>query len=150
MVIATYKSGLLHTKAYRIIHTHTSAVLDEHNLSMPEWTLLGLLLEYKNGIRLSDIASNLDVEPPFATNLVDQLEKKGLVARLEDSKDHRAKRIVLTPKGKLLVPKVESLVKERMKKLFKGAWYPEIMTYINVLKAIIANDERLTKGNISL
>lgn len=148
-MIATYTSGLLQTKAYRVIHAHLSQVLEEHELSMPEWTLIGLLLEYKKGIRLSDIASKLDVEPPFATNLVEQLVKKGIVLREEDGKDHRAKKIVLSPKGKLLLPKVESLAKERMKKLLKGVWYPEVATHLNVLKAIIANDERLTKGNIS-
>lgn len=148
-MIATYTSGLLQTKAYRVIHTHLSQVLEEHELSMPEWTLLGLLSEHKNGTRLSEIATYLDVEPPFATNLVEQLVKKGIVLREEDSKDHRAKRIVLAPKGKALLPKVESLAKERMKKLLKGVWYPEVATHMNVLKAIIANDERLTKGAVS-
>ncbi len=148
-MIATYTFGLLQTKAYRVIHSHLSQVLDEHDLSMPEWTLLGLLSEHKNGVRLSEIASGLDVEPPFATNLVEQLVKKGIVLRQEDSKDHRAKLIVLSQKGKTVFPKVEKLAQERMKKLLKGVWYPEVATHINVLKAIIANDERLTKGAFS-
>lgn len=145
-MIATYISGLIQTKAQRILYSHMSNVLKEYDLSLPEWTLIGLLYESKEGFRLNDIAIKLDVEPPFATNLVDQLEEKDWVTKKEESTDHRAKRIVITSKGKLLLPTIEGLVKERMKKLFKGVWYPEVATYINVLKAVIANDERLTKG----
>lgn len=145
-MIATYISGLIQTKAQRILHFHMSNVLEEYDLSLPEWTLIGLLAKTKEGFRLSDIAIKLDVEPPFATNLVDQLEEKEWVIKKEEAVDHRAKRIIITSKGKLLLPTIEGLVKERMKKLFKGVWYPEVVTYMNVLKAVIANDQRLTKG----
>ncbi len=54
-------------------------------------------------LRLTDIGRALLVQPPSVTSVVDRLERLALVARRAAASDHRAKEVVLTPKGRRLV-----------------------------------------------
>jgi len=51
------------------------------------------------GLRLKDLAERLRIAPRSATEVVDQLQGKGLVERRPDLADRRATRIVLTEGG---------------------------------------------------
>jgi len=51
------------------------------------------------GMRLKDLADRLRIAPRSATEVVDQLEAKGLVERGPDPSDRRATLIALTPAG---------------------------------------------------
>lgn len=53
----------------------------------------------EDGMRLKDIAERLRIAPRSATEVIDQLEAKGLVERRPDPDDRRATRISLTPAG---------------------------------------------------
>lgn len=53
----------------------------------------------EEGLRLKDIAGRLRIAPRSATEVIDQLEAKGLVERRPDPADRRATRIKLTPEG---------------------------------------------------
>ncbi|MDQ3238974.1 MAG: MarR family transcriptional regulator [bacterium] len=134
-MLSTYKTGLLQAKAYRILKNYLSRNLDEYNLTMPEWALLGSIYE-KESMKLTEIAKLLDVEAPYATNLAEQLQKKGLVIRAESSDDRRVKRISLTKKGALLVPVVERNIKNAMRTIYNSVTQDELGVYIKVLQAI--------------
>ncbi|MBB5750385.1 MarR family winged helix-turn-helix transcriptional regulator [Micrococcus sp. TA1] len=51
------------------------------------------------GLRLKDLAERLRIAPRSATEVVDQLQDRGLVERRPDPADRRATRIVLTGDG---------------------------------------------------
>ncbi|WP_313815768.1 MarR family transcriptional regulator [Citricoccus sp.] len=53
----------------------------------------------EEGLRLKDIADRLRIAPRSATEVIDQLEAKGLVERRADPSDRRATRISLTEAG---------------------------------------------------
>ena len=53
----------------------------------------------EEGMRLKDLAERLRIAPRSATEVVDQLQAKGLVGRQPDPVDRRATRIVLTEEG---------------------------------------------------
>lgn len=53
----------------------------------------------EEGMRLKDLAERLRIAPRSATEVVDQLQAKGLVGRQPDPADRRATRIVLTEEG---------------------------------------------------
>ena len=69
--------------------------------------LLKLLLE-KDGLFIKDIVLELDIRPSSASQLVNKLLGKGLVDRLVDDSDRRAKRIVLTEKGKACAEQIKN------------------------------------------
>ena len=56
-----------------------------------------------NGVRVGEIARNLGVKVPSATEQIIKLEKAGLVRREADPDDSRAVRVVLTPEGRTAV-----------------------------------------------
>ncbi|MDI3331663.1 MAG: MarR family winged helix-turn-helix transcriptional regulator [Micrococcus sp.] len=55
--------------------------------------------EGAEGLRLKDLAERLRIAPRSATEVVDQLQDRGLVERRPDPADRRATRIVLTEDG---------------------------------------------------
>lgn len=61
-----------------------------------------------DGARLSELAERLAVTPSTASESVSALERKGLVERLRDPSDRRARRIVLTDAGKVFAAEAET------------------------------------------
>tara|TARA_Y100001956_G_scaffold62512_1_gene62576 strand:- start:7392 stop:7802 length:411 start_codon:yes stop_codon:yes gene_type:complete len=65
-------------------------------LSFNEYDYLKLIEEHQQGIRITDLADEMKVTKPSASNMVARLEKKGLVKRVSCAEDGRAKRVKLT------------------------------------------------------
>ncbi|MFB0835763.1 MarR family winged helix-turn-helix transcriptional regulator [Arthrobacter halodurans] len=57
-------------------------------------------------LRLSELAERLRIAPRSATEVVDQLEARGLVARAPDPRDRRATLVSLTAEGRALTERV--------------------------------------------
>jgi DNA-binding MarR family transcriptional regulator len=57
-----------------------------------------------DGTRLSDLAAQAQVTKPTAAFLVDQLEKAGLVERVPDPTDGRARLVRITARGRKTLP----------------------------------------------
>lgn len=142
MNLPTYKSGLLQVKAYRILQLRVTNTLAKFGLSTNEWAILGYLSENKDGKRLSEFASLLQVEAPFITALSETLEKKKLVVRHPHPQDKRAKLLFLTTAGRSLVPQVESSIREKLSNLLQGVSAEELRSYQKVLEAIISNSPK--------
>ena len=79
-------------------------------ISGAQWGILRQLhraeQEGHDGLRLSDLGKRLLVRPPSVTNLVDRLERAGLVARSTAIRDQRAKHVKMTGAGRELVARV--------------------------------------------
>ena len=57
-----------------------------------------------HGTRLSDLAAQAQITKPTAGFIVDQLEKAGLVERVPDPTDGRARLVVITDRGRETIP----------------------------------------------
>lgn len=57
-------------------------------------------LDYRDGMRLTDLAEGAGMAPQSIGELVDQLEDLGMVERRPDPDDRRAKRVYVTEKAK--------------------------------------------------
>ncbi|BBM63910.1 MarR family winged helix-turn-helix transcriptional regulator [Vibrio alfacsensis] len=66
------------------------------NLSFNEFDYLRVIHVNPQGIRITDLAEELQVTKPSVSNMVDRLERKGLVKRVPCNEDARAKRVILT------------------------------------------------------
>jgi DNA-binding MarR family transcriptional regulator len=72
--------------------------MKQDGLSMPQ--IYALMYLYHEGqTRISDIAGLMDVGKAAASQLVDRMVQQGLVERVEDESDRRAKKIRLLPKS---------------------------------------------------
>ena len=70
-------------------------------LSAAQLSTLKMLLD--DGVRVGEIARNLGVRVPSATEQIIKLERAGLARREPDPKDSRAVRVVLTADGRAAV-----------------------------------------------
>ncbi|MHA7223224.1 MarR family winged helix-turn-helix transcriptional regulator [Arthrobacter sp. RHLT1-20] len=70
-------------------------------LSTAQLSTLKMLLD--NGIRVGEIARNLGVKVPSATEQIIKLERAGLVRREADPDDSRAVRVRITAAGRVAV-----------------------------------------------
>jgi len=79
------------------------------DLSMPQFGIL-MRLYHEEVCGITDISRHMGVTNAAVSQLIDRLVEKQLIERSEDPADRRAKKIVLTPKGRELV---ESGAKQR-------------------------------------
>lgn len=66
------------------------------SLSFNEFDYLRVIQDYPEGIRITDLAEEMKVTKPSASNMVARLQKKGLVQRVACHEDGRSKRVTLT------------------------------------------------------
>ncbi|MBJ6725046.1 MarR family winged helix-turn-helix transcriptional regulator [Geomesophilobacter sediminis] len=71
-----------------------------------------------DGVRQKDLAASLGLEGPSLVRLLGTLVAKGLVARIEDERDRRAKQLSLTDRGRAVVHQIRAVVEELEETLF--------------------------------
>lgn len=140
MTVPTYESAILQVKAYRILQANVRNALKKYKINPTEWSIVGIIYQQKNGIRLSEIANMLDIDRPLITIIANNLEKKELIDRVDHPKDKRAKLLFLTSKAKLLLPVIEKELQVKLIKLLNGLTVEELNTYKKVLETIVANN----------
>ncbi len=73
----------------------------EMGLRVPEWRVLACLFD-QDGLMITQLARLSLMEQSRMTRIVDQMEKRGLVARRSDEGDGRRVRVHLTREGQAL------------------------------------------------
>ncbi len=87
--------------------------MKQDGLSMPQiYTLM--YLYHEGEVRISEIGVLMDVGKAAASQLVDRLVQQGLVERVEDERDRRAKNIRLLPKSLALIEKGLEVQRKQM------------------------------------
>ena len=96
------------------VEARLEAALSPTGLSMAKLAVLHVLVEAQEPLPLSDLAERQHCVRSNITQLVDRLEKDGLVRRRSDATDHRSVRAVLTPVGRQAYAKaVRALAQEQ-------------------------------------
>lgn len=85
------------------------------------------------------IAFIIQKDKNSVTQFIDNLEKKGLVARSVAKEDRRVNNIVVTSEGMALKDSTKQLAIETMEKALKGIDEDDLLTFVDVLKKICAN-----------
>lgn len=97
-----------------------------------------------SGLRVSDIASGLGVTASSVTQIVTDLETRGLVARTMDPLDRRVVRVSLTPEGSRLLDEARHPYIEKMGSLARHLGREKSKTLIGLLAEV---DDFLLKEN---
>ena len=85
--------------AYWALHRRTDESLAKRSVTANQFVLLALLME-EDGISQQDLVLRASSDPSTIRAMLVLLEKKGLVARNEHSRDGRALSVTLTHKGR--------------------------------------------------
>lgn len=139
MNIPTYLSGQIQSKAYRVLRIHVTDSLAQYDLNPTQWSLLGVVFEARDGIRLAKVAHILGVKAPLITNMAKELIRRGLIKKVDHHSDARAKLLVIELKGKLVIERVEAALRQELGSLLKGVSQEDLNSYQKVLEAIIKN-----------
>lgn len=85
------------------------------------------------GTRQKDLAESLGIKGSSLVRLLDTLLTKGLVRRLEDESDRRAKLLFLTPQGQELVNRIQKIILALEDELFEKLSEGEIIQMKNFI-----------------
>jgi len=77
-------------------------------------------LEHHEGLKQTELAEMLDLQPITLTRLVDRLCANGLIERRPDPNDRRAKRLYLTPAALPLMHRLADLGADLMGTVLEG------------------------------
>lgn len=66
----------------------------------------------RSPVTMRDLAARLDIDAPYATVVIDDLERLGLVKRKPHPADRRAKLVVATPRGAAAAARADRILGE--------------------------------------
>lgn len=101
-----YRLGLLTRHWRQVLDTDFQFA----GLTDATWRPLLHLHLLGDGTRQKDLAASIGIEGPSLVRLLDTLIAKGLIERLEDVTDRRAKLLNLTPEGRVIVARIQETV----------------------------------------
>jgi MarR family transcriptional regulator for hemolysin len=140
MNLPTYITGTMQTQAYRLLREHVYAVLAQYELTPTYWSMLGIILEARDGVRQVEIAKAMNVKAPLITAMAKQMEERNILQSVQNQFDARAKLLAITPEGRKLMKQVETELYHALGKLLTGLTEADLITYHKVLTTIVAND----------
>ncbi|MBN8648878.1 MAG: MarR family transcriptional regulator [Caulobacterales bacterium] len=79
-----------------------------------------VMIKEHNNIRQNAIGEKLKMQKPNVVSLIDSLQNRGLISRIQDNKDRRANILCLTENGeKLLAKGIEAQEKHHLRQIEK-------------------------------
>jgi DNA-binding MarR family transcriptional regulator len=141
--LTTYQTGVLQARAHRALRSFMQVRLKEHKLSSLQWSVLGLAFDYtvKGGVKVSQLAQLLNVEISLVTATLNQLEPRGLLERISDEEDSRAKRVITTRAGEKLLKKIEPKLHRQLEHWLEDIHDQQLGLYIRTLQQLARKEQ---------
>jgi MarR family transcriptional regulator for hemolysin len=122
----------------RLLRTYADQRGRQFGISRAQWVVLMRAGRFP-GLRQSELAELLDLQPITLTRLVDRLADNGLIERKPDPKDRRANRLYVTPAGKPLLDKLNVLGADMMETVLDGIDPKTVERMLHDLEAVRTN-----------
>ncbi len=131
---------MLLTTCVKHIREHVNVQLTRagFNVTSDQWAAL-YHLSQQDGLTQQDLADRYDRSKVAVFNLLERLERTGLIVRHPDPVDKRSRRVYLTAEGRRAVTDMNSLVDEIIKDMAKGISDKEIEVLKSVVTRITEN-----------
>jgi DNA-binding MarR family transcriptional regulator len=141
--------GYLMRMAVNRVLPQMEALFQDEELTFSQWTTLVALHDGRISTA-GDLAHNICHDAGSLTRLVDQMEKRGFVARQRSQSDRRVVTLTLTPSGRAMVEALAPRVMNFWNKLLAGFTHAEIDTLIALLTRLVIAAEGGRKGSSKL
>ncbi len=106
-------------RACRLLRRRAHALLEGVGLHRGQQFMLGALWE-REGCTQSELAQKLRVQPATITNMLQRMERAGLVKRRHDTEDQRVSRVYLTDAGRSIQQAAEGAWRDLDAQAFDG------------------------------
>jgi MarR family transcriptional regulator for hemolysin len=103
----------------RMMRTYADQRARQFGTSRAQWGVL-VRLDRQEGLKQSELAEILDLQPISLTRLLDRLAENGLIERRPDPNDRRANRLYLKPAARPLLDQLGKLGAEMMEEVMAG------------------------------
>jgi DNA-binding MarR family transcriptional regulator len=129
-----YEICLLHARSDRALRSKIASLLEESQITMMEWLLLGVVAEGPGkGSTMSEIAKSLHVTLPQVTALVNKLLPLKLVKQKSANSDRRSRLVSLTSKGQLVFDENNKIMDAAQQTFFHDASEQDLESYSQIL-----------------
>lgn len=126
---------LIVLKAFQAMMPHAAESIRETGLGDSDFRVLEALL-HKGPLPVNTVGPKVWLTPGSISVAVDRLVKKGLVARKDDAKDRRVRRVELTPRGRALITRGFGTHAAAMEKASSVLSETERLTLMRLLKKL--------------
>src|SRR5262244_1980446 len=92
----------------RLLKTYADQRARQFGISRAQWAVL-VRIDRHEGLKQSELAELLDLQPISLTRLLDRLADNGLIERRPDPNDRRANRLFLMPAARPLLDRLAKL-----------------------------------------
>ena len=103
----------------RLLRTYADHAAGQFGMTRAKWAVLARLDRFE-GLKQTELAEMLDLQPISLTRLLDGLAENGLIERRPDPEDRRAKRLYLTPGARPLLERLSELGEDLMETALAG------------------------------
>lgn len=133
-----YKIRLIHNQIHKRMEAKKREGGDDLT-GMQRWTMAYLMEHDGEDIYQRDIESGFSVSRATASNMLQVMERKGLIERVSVEHDARLKKLVLTQKAKDMMEQAERGMREMELLLKKGMTEEEVTQLLSYLTRILWN-----------
>lgn len=140
MQVENKKVSIIIKKCSLLFDKTINQLLAPYNLSNSQFRILMILYKSNNeNIRQADIEQALSMTNPTVTGLIQSLEKKNLIERVNNPEDKRSKLLVLTDYALNKKEEFICLAKTIEDKMTSGLSEEEISQLYSLLNKILSN-----------
>ena len=122
----------------RMLRTYADHKASQFGITRAQWVVL-VRLDRFEGLKQSELAEMLDLQPISLTRLLDRLCDSGLIERRSDPNDRRAKRLFLTPAARPLIEQLNKLGEELMVTTLAGVDRESVERMVGQLATVKEN-----------
>jgi MarR family transcriptional regulator for hemolysin len=120
----------------RLLRTYADQKASSFGMTRAKWAVLARLDRFE-GLKQTELAEMLDLQPITLTRLLDGLADNGLIERRPSPSDRRAKLLFLTPAARPLLARLSALGEDLMHTALSGlapAQVDDLLTSLTTLK----------------
>jgi MarR family transcriptional regulator, transcriptional regulator for hemolysin len=122
----------------RLLKTYADQRARQFGISRAQWAVLNRIDRHE-GLKQSELADLLDLQPISLTRLLDRLADNGLIERRADPNDRRADRLYLKPAARPLLDRLSDLGADMMETVLDGISPTSIERMLKELGAVKNN-----------
>lgn len=122
----------------RMLRTYADHETSRLGVTRAQWAVLARLDRFE-GLKQSELAEMLDLQPITLTRLLDRLCAGGLIERRPDPNDRRANRLYLTPPARPLLERLAALGEEVMATALAGVQRASVEQMVAALATVKEN-----------
>ncbi|EKE32148.1 MarR family transcriptional regulator [Salimicrobium jeotgali] len=118
-------------------------ILENYEITPPQFVALQWVSD-EMGITIGTISSKMHLAHSTTTDMIDRLEKLGVVERKKDETDRRVVRVYILPEGEKVIREVIDKRRAYLKDLFHEVDEEELQEFRTLMKHVYEKMSKLT------